>query len=253
MRRTVIAICFVGLMAGNGVAATIDRWIEGETAKCTCDARDPEEIHRSWRYPQLSFHSASVTSSVNRRIARDVLNSLKLPSFPTHHHECGCDDRSAFVFHWDNFCEATHVSDRYVTLLCSKEGYSGGKGGTSYRTILIRISGNRSTPLKPSDLFRNNAAVEAVQKILAKKIADDYKATLKGPNANIDEADIPQLAEKMFDSVVFADGGMRFLVLGGHHSAFEALLTVNDVREYVTSDVLRELIDSDARRRKGQP
>ena len=247
-----MAICFIGFLASNGVAAVVDRWIEGKASDCSCDQADPEENHDSWRYPHFSFRSDRVTRWVNREISQDVLKALSLPSFPVRHHECKCEDWDALRFDFEDDCEATHISDRYVTLLCSTEGRQrNGKGGTTYRTMLFKISGNRSTRVTPSDLFRNDAAVTAVQKILAKRITDDYKEGLKDGNssANIDEADIPELAEKMFASAVFVDGGMKFMVLGSGHSAFEALLTTNDLREFVAHDVLNEITKSGASRR----
>jgi hypothetical protein len=254
MRILLMAICFIGFLASNGVAAVVDRWVEGKSSNCTCDQADPEENHDSWRYPHLSFLSDRVTRSVNREISQDVLKALELPSFPVHTRECECED-DALRFDSDDDCEATHVSDRYVTLLCSTEvRQRHGKGGINYRTILFKISGNRSTRVTPSDLFRNDAAVEAVQNTLAKKIKDDYKEGLKDGNssANIDEADIPELAAKMFDSAVLADGGVKFMVLGEGHSAFEALLTHEELRKYVVFDVLKELTSFSTRRRKGQ-
>ncbi|MEA2343650.1 MAG: hypothetical protein QOF63_1819, partial [Thermoanaerobaculia bacterium] len=81
-------------------------------------------------------------------------------------------------------------------------------------------------------------------------ITDDYKEGLKDGNssANIDEADIPELAEKMFNSAVVIDGGMKFMVLGSGHSAFEALLTTNDLRKFVAPDILNEITKSGASR-----
>lgn len=53
----------------------------------------------------------------------------------------------------------------------------------------------------------------------------------------------------MVESGVLVAGGMQFLVLGDHYSAFETTLSTEELREFLAPEILQELTNPNVNRR----
>jgi hypothetical protein len=167
-------------------------------------------------------------------------NSLRLKTLDRSP-QCSCERAELVSKAWDD-CEPTYLSNHYISLQCSKEGSLYGRSATNYRSLLFEINGSDVRRLSTEEIFRDAGAVQAVRTMLAASIQRDHEHAADGdPNGQISESEIPELSAQMLKSAALTPGGVHFIVLGSHHSAFEATLSLRHIREFLAPGVLEEL------------
>jgi hypothetical protein len=230
----------------SGTPARVDRWVEGSAHHCICTRAPAEERHDLWRYPQIFVSSPTARRVVNDAIAADVRDSLRLKTL---HRSPQCSCKSAeLVSKTSDDCEPTYLSNHYISLQCSSEASLYGKSATTYRSLLFEINGSDVRRLSAEEIFRDGEAVKAVRTMLATSIQRDHEHAAEGdPNGQISEREIPELSAQMLRSAALTPGGVHFIVLGSHHSAFEATLSLRHIREFLAPGVLEELEGSGLR------
>jgi hypothetical protein len=214
--------------------------IQGASHQCDCRSAEPQEVHSSWSYPRIVHANPATAAAVNQAIAANVRKALELKTLSATR-RCKCR-RSGLILKRGDRCETKLQSESYVALRCGLEVSLMGKAGTTYRSLHIQLDGDAPRVIATEELFRGPTAVKVVTAMLAAHIRDDHEAAAPGdPNANISEDEIPQLSEQMFRSGVLVPGGVRFIVTGSHHSAFETIIDVTRLRPFLAARVLRDI------------
>jgi hypothetical protein len=208
-----------------------------------CDKSQALEEMR-WDFPRIDSTCAACAETINAALAKHVMALLNREAFE---HSGTCKDLfpdEDVEYRYSMYCEVTFQTSRLVSLQCSSEGSSPGGSATNYTSVLFTMDGEHASRIRSEEMF----TAEGRRKLLgalSRIIRDQHRqAREQDPNGQIEEEDIPSLANEMLTTATFQPDGLYFLALGHHHSVFDTTLAIDALRRWFApfmATVLRDV------------
>jgi hypothetical protein len=244
MKRAVFLALLLLPITGPAIAA--ESHITGVRCIGNGDG-DPDYIsEEEWEFPIIWDDCASCRREMNERLIRHVLDLLNAKDLQPGK-SCAEQFPGAGVYFRQIIgCRVTLQTSRAISVECSDEGYTAGRGATNFSSLIFLVDRGRQrvTPVASKDLFVPSS-LDAVREALARIIRADWEKAQAGedvdPNAQISEEEIPGLADEMLETASLDSFGIRFLALGSHHSVFETKFAYAALHEWLSKDALTAL------------